>query len=100
MQYLNENKNIPQKLEQSIKNNPKLHSYFDINFQGIKPKNYCGFLSIDNQSYFIVPKITDDNNQKLNDSLKAEIDIGEKNAFRHQGDNWGNAQRMKFGDIE
>jgi len=66
MQYLNENKNIPQNLEQSIKNNPKLHPFFDISFQGIKPKNYCGFLSIDNQSYFIIPKITDEKNQNLN----------------------------------
>jgi len=64
--YLNENQNIPQALEQNIKNNPKIHPYFDISFQGIKPKNYCGFLSIDNQSYFIIPKITDDNDQNLN----------------------------------
>ena len=32
MQYLDENKNIPQNPEQSIKNNPKLHPYFDISF--------------------------------------------------------------------
>ncbi len=90
MQYLNENKNIPQNLEQSIKNNPKLHPYFDINFQGIKPKNYCGFLSIENQSYFIIPKITDDNNQNLNTfiyMLMYGYDVKLKNEDLMQGIN-------------
>jgi len=90
MKHINENKNIPQNLEQSIKNNPKLHPYFDINFRGIKPKNYCGFLSIDNQSYFIVPKITDDNNQNLNTfiyMLMYGYDINLKNEDLMQGEN-------------
>ncbi|MCF6244004.1 MAG: hypothetical protein L3J43_03090 [Sulfurovum sp.] len=59
MHYLYENQNIPQKLEKYIKENKALHAYFDVSFQGIKPKNYCGFLSIDNESYFIIPKIVD-----------------------------------------
>ncbi len=66
MQYLNENECIPQCLETTIKDVSVLHPYFDINFQGIKPKNCCGFLSIDNESYFIIPKITDCNSQNLN----------------------------------
>ena len=66
MQYLIENQNIPFELEAYVKNTPKLHSYFDMDFKGIKPKNYCGFLSINNQSYFIIPKITDENHQNLN----------------------------------
>ena len=90
MQYLNENKNIPQNLEQSIKNNSKLHPYFDINFQGIKPKNYCGFLSIENQSYFIIPKITNDDNQNLNTfiyMLMYGYDVKFKNEDLMQGVN-------------
>jgi len=90
MQYLNENQNIPQSLEQSIKNNPKLHAYFDINFQGIKPKNCCGFLSIDDQSYFIIPKITNDNNQNLNTfiyMLMYGYDVKLKNEDLMQGVN-------------
>ena len=90
MQYLDENKNIPQNLEQSIKNNPTLHPYFDIGFQGIKPKNYCGFLSIENQSYFILPKITNDNNQNLNTfiyMLMYGYDVKLKNEDLMQGVN-------------
>ncbi len=66
MTYLYENQNIPTELEKYIEENKNLHSCFDINFKGIKPKNYCGFLSIDNQSYFIIPKITTENTQNLN----------------------------------
>ena len=66
MQYLIENKNIPLELEPHIKNTPKLHHYFEIRFDGIRPKNYCGFLSIGDESYFIIPKITDKNDQNLN----------------------------------
>jgi len=51
MEYLIENKNIPLALESYIKGTPSLHSYFDISFKGIKPKNYCGFLSINDESY-------------------------------------------------
>jgi len=66
LQFLSENQNIPIHLEQFIKENKKLHQYFDINFSGVQPKNYCGFLSIDSKNYFIVPKITDSDNQNLN----------------------------------
>jgi len=66
MQFLYENSPIPQELESYIKDNKSLHTYFDSNFQGIKPKNYCGFLSIEGESYFIIPKITNEDNQNLN----------------------------------
>ena len=66
MIYLYENKNIPTELNKYIEENQSLHPYFYINFLGIKPKNYCGFLSIDNKSYFIIPKIADENTQNLN----------------------------------
>jgi len=55
---LYENQNISDALALHVKNNKELHSYFSINFDGIKPDNYCGFLHVDNQDYFIVPKIT------------------------------------------
>ncbi|MDQ7085228.1 MAG: hypothetical protein Q9M36_10015 [Sulfurovum sp.] len=66
MIYLYENQNIPKELEQHIKEHKSVYPYFDINFQGIKPKNYCGFLSIANKSYFIIPKIVDVDTQNLN----------------------------------
>ncbi len=90
MHYLYENQNIPQELEKYIKDNKALHVYFDVSFQGIKPKNYCGFLSIDNESYFIVPKITDKNNQNLNTfmyMLMYAYDVKLKNEDLMQGRN-------------
>ncbi len=66
MQFLYENNPIPERLESYIKDNKSLHTYFDINFQGIKPKNYCGFLSINDESYFITPKIANEDTQNLN----------------------------------
>ncbi len=65
MKIIYENQNIPKKLEQSIKDNNSIHQYFDINFNGIKPKNYCGFITLKNKSYFIAPKISKKENQNL-----------------------------------
>jgi len=53
-------------LTASIVSNESLHPYFESNFNKIKPKNYCGFLSVNNQNYFIAPKITIDETQNLN----------------------------------
>jgi len=64
--YLYENQNIPKELEASIKDNSTLHAYFEMRFDGIRPKNYCGFLAIDDESYFIIPKIADEDSQNLN----------------------------------
>ena len=89
MHYLKENENIPLELVPHIKNNSDLHAYFDINFHGIKPKNYCGFLSIENESYFITPKITSDNTQNLNTFIYMLIyayDIKLKNENLMQGE--------------
>jgi 5-methylcytosine-specific restriction enzyme subunit McrC len=65
MNILYENRNIPKELNQYIENNTNIHKYFEQNFQGIKPKNYCGFLNINNQAYFIAPKILNDDNKNL-----------------------------------
>lgn len=64
MKTLYENENIPQELEEFIKTDETLHNYFDISFDGIKPNNYCGFLHLNNQEYFIVPKISSTNKEK------------------------------------
>ncbi len=90
MQYLNENRYIPPHLEKTIKDTPLLHQYFDTSFQGIKPKNWCGFLSVDNQNYFIIPKIADSNSQNLNIFIYMLIhgyDIKLKNEDLMQGAN-------------
>lgn len=70
--YLYENEIIDKNLESydtlesHIKTNKPLHTYFDMSFDGIKPKNYCGFLSIAGESYFIIPKIATLDTQNLN----------------------------------
>ena len=66
MKILIENQNIPQELESYIKENKSLHLYFETNFKGIKPKNYCGFLSLNDESYFIAPKIINHNDTPQN----------------------------------
>ena len=67
MNILYENQNIEIKeLEEYIKNTELLHHFFEINFKGIKPKNYCGFLSVEGKSYFIAPKITNKDSTNLN----------------------------------
>lgn len=69
MTFLYENDVIPKELEELekyIRSSPSLYSYFENNFEGIKPKNYCGFLSVNNQSYFIAPKIATEEETNLN----------------------------------
>ena len=88
MKILYENQNISKELEKHIVENEVLHPYFDINFKGVKPKNYCGFLSINNESYFIAPKIATDDTQNLNIFLYMLIyayDIELKNEDLIQG---------------
>ncbi len=89
MHYLIENQKIPLDLEDTIKQTPSLHPYFEINFNGIKPKNYCGFLSIHGQSYFISPKISTSNTQNHNTfiyMLLYAYDIKLKNEDFMQGE--------------
>lgn len=64
MNFLYENEKIPEKLEEFIKDNSSLQSFFKIDFDGIRLDNYCGFLGVDDEDYFIVPKIA--NNKKKN----------------------------------
>ena len=63
MVYLYENKVVADtKLTEAIQDNTVLHPYFENSFNGVKPKNTCGFLSVDGESYFIVPKIIGEEN--------------------------------------
>jgi 5-methylcytosine-specific restriction enzyme subunit McrC len=65
MNFLYENQFIKNDdLIEIIKQTKSLYPYFENSFDGVKPKNYCGFLSIEKQNYFIIPKITDSNNEQ------------------------------------
>jgi len=57
MKFLYENEYILSELIPYIQDNKPLHPYFEHSFDGIKSKNNCGFLSVDGESYFIIPKI-------------------------------------------
>ncbi len=71
MAYLYENKVVTDtKLTEAIQDNKALHPYFENSFNGIKPKNTCGFLSVDGESYFIIPKIV-----KTDHSDEINLDI-------------------------
>ena len=52
-------------LIEHIKNNKKLHDYFSLDFNGIKPKQYCGVVSCKNKAHYILPKISHDENSNL-----------------------------------
>ena len=65
MKLLYENQNIPKNLALHVEHTKELHSFFDIGFNGIKSDNYCGFLQVDNQDYFIVPKICEEEKKNL-----------------------------------
>ncbi len=86
---LYENQNIPKELESYIKDNDSFHPYFEMGFGGVKPRNYCGFISIADKSYFITPKITTSDTQNLNTFIYMIIyayDIALKNEDLAQGD--------------
>lgn len=65
MKVFYENQNIPSELNQYIEGNKDIHKYFEPSFHGIKPKNYCGFISLNNEDYFIVPKIRQNKESNL-----------------------------------
>jgi len=69
--YLYENSVITDDiLRKAIIANKQLHSYFESSYGKLKPKNYCGFLSVEGNDYFIVPKINErDDTQNLDTFL-------------------------------
>lgn len=55
MKFILENQYIPKELESYIKEDKKLYDVFSLDFNGIKPKNTCGFLKINNQEWGYFP---------------------------------------------
>lgn len=67
MNFLIENNYINNtEIEAFISANSSLYDTFKLDFKGIKPKNTCGFISLNCENYFIVPKICDKNETNLN----------------------------------
>jgi len=67
MNYLYENQTIDEKnIIEFVKENKSLHNSFELNFEGVKPKNSCGFIKINDENYFIIPKISMNDDTNLN----------------------------------
>jgi len=65
-----ENESITdEKLKEAINNTPSLHGFFRSDFKYIRANNYCGFLSIDDKSYFIIPKICKNKDENKDKNL-------------------------------
>ncbi|OCL83413.1 McrC family protein [Arcobacter porcinus] len=54
------------KLKNHIINTKELHKYFTLDWKDLKAKQYCGILNFDNQDFYILPKIANNNEQNLN----------------------------------
>ena len=46
-------------LKQHIIATPQLHKYFKLDWDILKTQQYCGILNYDNQDFYLLPKITD-----------------------------------------
>lgn len=52
-------------LSSFIKNTEKLHQYFKQDWQKISATQYCGFIHNENEDFYILPKISDNNDSNL-----------------------------------
>ena len=48
-----------EKLKEHICNSPSLHKYFKLNWNKLKAKHYCGLLNFDAKDYYLLPKISE-----------------------------------------
>ena len=62
--YLYEYQEVPEEIWKTIIDNKSLHKYFKEDWGKIRTQQYCGILNIYNKDYFILPKISkqDENN--------------------------------------
>jgi len=68
--YLYENSVITDDvLSKAILANKQLYNYFESSYGKLKPKNYCGFLSLEGNDYFIIPKINERDDTKNLDTF-------------------------------
>jgi 5-methylcytosine-specific restriction enzyme subunit McrC len=53
-------------LKNHIIDNTALHQYFKLNWKELKAKHYCGIFNFENQDYYILPKISNNETSNLN----------------------------------
>lgn len=64
--YVYEYQEVPNEISDYIKENKSLHKYFKEDWGKVKTKQYCGILNIENEDYFIIPKISNEKDTNLN----------------------------------
>jgi len=88
LQYIYENCKIENKeLCNIIKDNKSIQKYFKTSFNHITPNNYCGFISQNNKTFFILPKIANNTDTNFNIflyMLMFAYDINLSNKDLHQ----------------
>lgn len=55
-----------QELKKHIIDITDLHQYFTFNWNDVKASKYCGILNFENEDFYILPKIVEDDKQNLN----------------------------------
>lgn len=53
-----------EKLKKYIINTPLLHKYFKLDWNVLKSKQYCGILNFEDRDYYLLPKISKNNDEK------------------------------------
>jgi 5-methylcytosine-specific restriction enzyme subunit McrC len=51
-------------LKNYIIDTPLLHKYFKLDWNVLKSQQYCGILNYDNQDFYLLPKVADNNDEK------------------------------------
>ena len=65
-QVVYEYSSVENDLKEHILKTKTLHPYFSMIMDGsVKSKNYCGIINFNNQNHFLLPKISNDNEQNL-----------------------------------
>lgn len=55
---------INQELKNHIIDTKGLHKYFTLDWKDLKAKQYCGILNFDNQGFYLLPKISNHNDEQ------------------------------------
>ncbi|TLT08588.1 restriction endonuclease [Aliarcobacter thereius] len=55
---------VPENLKSHILANISLRKFFTFDWKDLKAKQYCGILNLDNQNFYILPKIANRNDEK------------------------------------
>ena len=55
---------VDNKLINYIESTPSLHMFFKKDWENLKAKQYCGIINYDGEDFYILPKISKDNDEE------------------------------------